>query len=257
MSLYNAMEERRHEDALRKIARLREVAPSDVFLANLETLEKNNSILRSAQKLIDSGDLKGASEFVSEGIVKFGRHELMKAKTELDVANQIDAILQVFKHPRDSEILEKNAKALKKIAMSHKPAEIFIQHADAGLRQAAVLRIWEKKCAVEGLCSQIASLLEDEDSDPSNIEVLYAVLEVSDPDNKVLKDYRNYISGKSGTSLNVYDKEDIFDSLNPAASMEELDPNKNNATEKNENTTPKESKKEEAKSGGWWKKFSF
>jgi hypothetical protein len=260
LSLYDSMRNRRHDDALRKIERLREIAPSDVFLANLETLEKNNAILTHTQLLIDKGDLKAASEFVSDGIIKYGRHpELMAAKRKLDVANQINAILKVFRHPRDAKTLKKNALLLRKIASTYKPAGFFAPLASQEMKEAAKLDEWEKKCAVEGLCSQIASLLESDDVDSDNLGALYAVLDVADHDNEVVKEYREYISGKSNKSLNVYQEEDIFDSLNPPASKEpEEDMEKTKqAEEKDDNTKTKELKEEKKESGGWWKKFSF
>lgn len=265
LSLYTAMEERRYEDALRKVARLREIAPSDVFLANLETVERNNSILSRTQLLIDKGDLKAASEFVSDGIVKYGRHpELMAAKRKLDVANRIEAVLNVFKHPRDSMTLKKNALDLKKIASHYKPAEFFMPLALREIKKAGKLEVWERKCAVEGLCSQIATLLESDEADSGKVSVLYAVLEVADPDNEVVKKYREYISGKSGDSLNVYQEENIFDSLKPSASEEPdtekqdmENPEKETSEDDDGVSEKKTEKKEEKKSGGWWSKFSF
>ena len=254
---------------MRKIERLREIAPSNVFLANLEKLEKNNSILKRAQMFINAGDLKGASEFVAEGIVKYGRYpELMTAKKKLDIANRINTILDVFKKPYDSNALEKNAKDLRKIASTYKPAAIFLPVAARQIECAVKLREWENRCAVEGLCSEIATCLESKEEDDSNapdVNVLYAELEVADPKNDAAREYREYISGKSHSSLNIYKDEDIFDSLNPPseddkttdetiASSTPKDPSSEN--ERKDNVKEKEEDKKK-KSGGWWQKFSF
>lgn len=273
LSLYEAMDARRHEDALMKIARLREIAPSDVFLANLETRERNNAILMHAQKLIEIGDVKGACESVEEGVIKYGRHpELMKAKKKLDVANKINDILEVFKKPYDSDSLERNALTLRKLATNYKPAAIFLPVAAKEMEKAAELRVWEKKNAVDVLCSDIATLLNNKDEAQStNVEVLYAVLAIADPKNDVLKEYRDYISGKKSAAPSVYKEENIFDSLTPSktdapdteedAMVEEKhvpagkDVKSEESTKKEPN---KESKKEsKQKPGGWWKKFSF
>ena len=264
LGLYDAMDARRHEDGIRKIARLREIAPSDVFLANLEKCERNNSILMVAQKLIDIGDIKGACEAVEDGIIKYGRHpELMNAKKKLNVTNKIQTILEMFKNPYDSDSLESNAVMLKEIASSYKPAKMFLPIAAKEMKKAAKLRAWEKKLAIDGLCSQIATLLsKDENGDSNNVGILYAVLEIADKNNDVLLKYRDYIAGKGNSSLKVYKEEDIFDSLTTTSeepkteekveveSMPQEDENK-------QETTTKELKEKKKETGGWWKKFSF
>ena len=271
LSLYDAMRNRRHEDALRKIDRLREIAPSNVFLANLEKLERNNSILKRAQMFINAGDLKGASECVSNGIVKYGRYpELMTAKKKLDIANRIKAILDVFKKPYDSNSLKKNAKDLLKIASTYKPAAIYLPVADSQLKRAERLRDWENRCAVEGLCSEIATCLESGKEDKQSdidVNVLYAVLEIADPKNDAVREFREYISGKTRASLNIYKEEDIFDSLNPPSEDDEttVESESNSDSTSLEKSSAKERKddmkvKEEVKkkdTGGWWQKFSF
>ena len=264
LGLYDAMSDRRHEDGIRKITRLREIAPSDVFLANLEKRERNNSILLNAQKLIDLGDIKGASETVEDGIIKYGRHpELMSAKKKLDVANNIKTILKVFKKPYDSDSLKASALKLRKIASSYKPAAIFLPLATKKLHRADKLRILEKKAAVDGLCSQIATLLKENDSiDSSNVAVLYAVLQIADPKNDVLLKYRDYIAGKSNSTLSVYKEEDIFDNL--TTTSEEPKPKEKvevesvpQEDEKIQDTKRKEPKEKNKERGGWWTKFSF
>ena len=265
LGLYDAMDARRHEDGIRKIARLREIAPSDVFLANLEKRERNNSILMVAQKMIDIGDIKGACEAVADGIIKYGRHpKLMTAKKKLDVANNINTILEVFKKPYDSDSLESNAVMLQKIASSYKPAEKFLPIAAKEMQKAARLRAWEKEKAIDGLCSQIATVLsKNEDVGSNNVEVLYAILEIADEENDVLLNYRDYIAGKGNSSLSVYKEEDIFDSLTTTTAEEpkaeeevevEVIPQED---ENKQDTTTKEPKEKKKETGGWWQKFSF
>jgi hypothetical protein len=271
LGLYDAMDNRRHEDALKKIARLRKIAPSDVFLANLEKCERNNSILMQAQEMIDAGNVKGACESVSDGIIKYGRHpELMDAKKKLDVANKINAILKVFKKPYDSTSLRNNALMLKKIASTYKPAKIFLPLSEKELIVASKLKILENKNAIDGLCSQIASLLaQKEDINDNHVEVLYAVLEIADPKNEALLQYRDYIAGKRNAFPGVYKEEDIFDSLTNNAPPENFGSEKKKyitpliteTTDIEENsekdTTTKESIKTKKEPEGWWRKFSF
>ena len=236
---YNVLEKNEHSVALKKIVRLRKIDPSNVFLANLEVLERNNSVIDEAQLKIDDGDLVSALAIVSAGIRKHGKHkDLIRAQKKLKVVTKIHEILDVFKEPRDSEQLSAAATQLKKIGETYKPASIFISLCDRKLVEAKLMDKWEMNRAVSSLCSHINDLHVGNDSD---VELLYAVLEIEDPTNPMLINYLEYLNGAE-VDLIIYPEENIF------ADTEGDTPDEKKEEKKD---------KEKEKNGSWWNKFSF
>ena len=250
LDTFTALENKEHKAALKKIARLREIDPGNVFLANLEILERNNSVLGDAQRKIDEEDIKGALDIVSEGIRKYGKHnDLVNAEKKLKVVVKIRELLEVFKSPHDSDQLRIAASQLKQIGAAYKPAAIFIPIADTQLKYAEKMHKWEMRRAVDGLCSDINTMQQENDPD---VAILYAVLQIADPDNPVLLDYMDYLKGNEDIDLIIYPEEDIF------ADEDENDDARSPAENGEQDQSGKSGEeKEEDKKGGWWDKFTL
>ena len=252
LETFNALENREHKAALKKIARLREIDPNNVFLANLEILERNNSVLSEAQRKIDEDDIKGALDIVSEGIRKYGKqNDLVNAEKKLKVVVKIRELLEVFKAPHDADQLHIAASQLKQIGDTYKPASIFLSIADTQLKYAEKMHKWEMKRAVDGLCSDINTMQQENDPD---VALLYAVLEIADPANPVLLDYLDYLKGNEDVDLIIYPEEDIF------ADEDEdvLSPTENGEENGEQNQSGKSGAgTEEEKKSGWWNKFTL
>jgi hypothetical protein len=264
LDTFKALEERKHEIAIKKISRLRELDPSNVFLANLEVLERNNSVIKAAQAKIDENDLKGALATVSDGIMKYGRHDnLMNVQKKLKVITKIEDLLEIFKAPRDADQLSGAANQLKKIGEVYKPSAIFLPLANEKIAEARIMSKWEKKRAIIDLVSQINDMQKENDSD---VPLLYAILENEDPVNPALINYLAYLNGDEDIDLTIYPEENIFDTSDEdeADSMNDssLDNDQNADGKVVNKPTPGSQKKEEEvkkeeKKGGWWNKFSF
>ena len=251
LDTFTALEQRNHVVAMKKISRLRELEPTNVFLANLEVLERNNSIIKTTQAKIDENDLKGALEVVSTGIRKFGRHDdLMDVQKKLKIITRIEELLIIFRAPRDSGQLNAAATQLKKIGEVYKPASIFLQLSKQKIAEAEVMHDWEIHRAVLDLVSQIDDLQREEDSD---VSLLYAVLENVDPTNPVLLNYLEYLNGDEYVDLTIYPEENIF------ATSDEDDAENEGSDDSSSSDQQKtdENLKKDEKKAGWWNKFSF
>ena len=247
----DAMDAKNHELALRKIARLRTLAPSNVFLANLEIAETNNAILADAQKRIDDGSLPEALAVVDNGIREHGRHDtLMTARKKLAVAAKVEQLLKMFGNPRDSDTLRAAAQRLLKIAKAYPPAKDFAPIAETQLAKAREMAKREMDRAVDGLCSDIDTAWKNGDED---IDILYAVLEIERPDHPLLKEYISYLEGDEFASPEPYPEEDIF------ADDEEADSQDGEPMEgdSGEQAAPASEEKKPEKKKSWWDRFSF
>ena len=251
----SAMESKNHDMALRKIARLRAVEPSNVFLANLETLETNNSVIAQAQLKIGEGALNEALAVVEDGIREYGRpDELMKARKKLAVAAKVEQLLKIFDNPRDSAQLAAAAKALNKIAKVYPPAAAFAPIAKKQLARAQEMNKFETEEAISMLCSQIDQSWKNGDQD---IDILYAVLEIERPDHPLLKTYMDYLGGDPYAEPEPYPDEDIF-AEDEADTGGDAGDGDGASTEEpaTESAAPQEPKTKE-KPKSWWDKFSF
>jgi len=256
LDTFTALEQCEHEVAIKKISRLRELDPNNVFLANLEVLEKNNSVIKAAQEKIDDNDLKGALATVSDGIMKYGRHDnLMNVQKKLKIITKIEDILEIFRSPRDSDQLLGAAKQLKKIGDVYKPSAIFLPLAKEKISEAKVMHNWEIKRAVIDLVSQMNDMQEANDSD---LPLLYAILENEDPTNPVLISYLEYLNGNEDVELTIYPEENIFETDQDDGNNDDTMSDTGKGIKSTPDTEKKdENIKNEEKKGGWWNKFSF
>ena len=261
-----ALENREHGVALKKISRLRTFDPGNIFLANLEVLERNNSVIYDAQKKMDDNNVKGALEVVNDGIMRYGRHnDLVETRKKLRVVTKIRELIEVFQHPGDSTRLFAAAEQMKKLGEVYSPAAFFIPLAEKQLARAKQMAQHEHKRAIDDLISNINDMQVNKDSD---VNVLYAVLDVEDSDNPVLKRYLDYLKGGDSSELIIFQEENIFeekkeektpDTENSGSmfdSSTDADTDNGGDEEKSAEPGTGEQKKEKEKSG-WWDKFSF
>ncbi|MBN1864536.1 MAG: hypothetical protein JW808_06510 [Victivallales bacterium] len=240
-----------HKLALVKVERLRELAPTNVFLANLETLEENNVIIVEAQKQIDKADLQGALNIVNEGIIKHGRHaDLLGASNKLALAVKSDEILQVFKSPRDSAQLLAAAAQMKEIASSYPPASPFLPLVEEKTALAGKMAKWESARAIESFCSYLDQMLDKNDPD---IDVLFAVLEIADPLNETLLNYLYNLKEDQNLPLKTFCDDGLFSSDLTGGGPAVIEKVPENGKTKDSPETEKEPDKKE----GWWNRFTF
>jgi hypothetical protein len=260
LELLKSLAEKDHELTLKKLIRLRELDPTNVFLANLEILERNNAIIVKSQKYIDEEDLPKALASLNEGIKKNGRHkDLMKARQNLEVATQVSQILGVFKNPQQSSNLKRASIQLKELAKNHVPVQIFIPLADKKLVEAKAMDKKEAQRGMEALCSYIDTMIEANDDD---LNLLFAILEVEDAEHSTVLKFVDSLKVDSDLSIKSYEYDDLFVSdyeddeddmsdKNNSVSVEVDDTSKDNSVKNEEGEENTKKKK------GWWNKFEF
>ena len=263
LELLKSLAEKNHELTLKKLIRLRELDPTNVFLANLEILERNNAIIVKSQKYIDEEDLPKALASLNEGIKKNGRHkDLMKARANLEVATQVSQILGVFKNPQQASNLKRASVQLKALAKNHIPVQIFIPLAERKLVEARVMDKREYQRGIETLCSYIDTMIDKNDDD---INLLFAILEVEDAEHPTLLKFVDHLKVDSDLSIKTYEYDDLFVSDNEDDYDDSDDDGmseKSDSVEVDDTSTDNSGKNKEGegnseKKKGWWNKFEF
>ena len=256
----NVLKNKEHDVALKKIQRLRELEPTNVFLANLEILEKNNSIISHAQDEVNKFNLQKALDIINEGIKKYGRHkDLLKAQKKLSVAAKIESLLEKFKNPRDSVHLKKSAQVLKEISLKYPPAKPFLALAEEQEKKAQLMEKWENQEAITYFYSYLDECIDKKDPD---LGVLYAILEIVDPASKSLLIYKDHLNGNNELPLKTFiehSEEYNNKKFNPyefhlkkikeIKKTQEVNDDDNNKNDKNNSQNNSTKKK------GWWDKF--
>ncbi len=155
IGLFDSLEKKNHDLSLKKIEKLRVLDPSNVFLANLEMIEKNNIVVCEVQKDINDGNLAGSRERIEKIMRKIGIDDtLVSLQDELNTVAQIQNVLNIFAAGGlDSVSMARNAGVLKDCAEKYKPAGFMVSLANEKLAEAKKLRIWEDKRSLEDLIS--------------------------------------------------------------------------------------------------------
>lgn len=193
LELYSALEKKDHNTAIAKLKRLRELDTGNIFLANLEIIERNNLITNDVEKSLDEGNLKGAMEQIKKALASFGKHDDLNAVSmDLDTVQQISKNLDILSsEDTDAVTLARTAGTLKSIARNYKPAEIFIPIADNKLALSKIMNRWEKQRAIEDLLSDyfFAKAEKNRISDAILINIY-----MENPEHPEIKKYLDYIS---------------------------------------------------------------
>jgi hypothetical protein len=256
----NVLKHKEHDIALKKIERLRELEPTNVFLANLEILEKNNAIISHAQEEVNKFNLQKALDTINEGIKKYGRHkDLLKAQKKLAVAAKIESILNKFKQPKDSNHLRKAATVLKEISLKYPPAKPFTAVAEQQLKKSKRMKKWEEQEAVVYFYSYLDQCIDKKDTD---LSILYAILEIIDPASRTLLIYKDHLNGNNELPLKTFiDLPDqIIEKTKQVKPFEfhlkQTDNNENNNENFDNDLNKKNiSTEKKTKKKGWWNKF--
>jgi len=248
----NVLKDHEHKIALKKIERLRELEPTNVFLANLEILERNNTIVTEAQAQIDKCDLKKALAIINDGIKKYGRHkDLMNASRKLSIATKLEELLTRIKKPRDSDQLRKSALQLKKVSEKYKPAKGFKDIAEKQLVKAEKMEKWENQEAIVCFLTYLDGCIDRKDLD---VDVLFAILEIEAPNSKSLLVYQDHLQGNSELPLKTFISNDEILRKQIALELQKDKKEKIDEKEKidKESLLKKDTNK---KKKGWWDKF--
>lgn len=191
--LFTALERRDYAAANPSIARLRDLQPSNVYLAELERVVSANQLVCQMQEKLDGEDPAGAAAVVAEAIRQQGRQdELLVLDAEMSRLLEFHALVATCLAPPQATALARAASRLKTMAAADPRLAAFAPIADRQLVRARDLLTWERHRAVEDLCSDLDLMLAA--SDPT-AETLLAVLAVVDPGHPTLKAWRKSLAG--------------------------------------------------------------
>jgi hypothetical protein len=200
--LFTALDQRDYDLAAPKLARLREIHPESVFLAELEQAVSGNRITRRIQEDIDADDPAGAMAVVDEAIRTQGRHEDLLAR-QATVASLVElrGLVDTCLAPPNAVALARAAARLKTLAATDVRLAPILPAATAQLRRARELLAWERERAIDDLCSDLDLMIDRGDNDAF---VLLAELAVADPSHPVLAAWQDFFAGKTGRLPRTY-----------------------------------------------------
>jgi hypothetical protein len=200
--LFTAFGQRDYEQAAPKVARLRELHPESVYLAELAGAIRNNRIAVAAQERLDADDLDGAAAVVGEAIREHGRHEAMMAmQARLAELQDLKALVDTCVQPTGGVALARAAARLRTLASGDARLAPFLPMAEAQLRQARELQAWERRRAIDDLCSDIDGMLDNGDRDAF---VLLAVLAAAEPGHRTLDAWQDFLAGTASALPRTY-----------------------------------------------------
>ncbi len=200
--LFTAFGQRDYEQAAPKVDRLRELQPESVYLAELAGAIRNNRIAVAAQERLDADDLNGAAAVVDKAIRDHGRHEAITTMQAcLAELQDLKALVDVCVQPPSGVALARAAARLRTLASGDPRLAPFLPMAEAQLRQARELQAWERRRAVDDLCSDIDGMLDGGDRDAF---VLLAVLAIADPEHHTLDAWQDFLAGTSSALPRTY-----------------------------------------------------
>ncbi len=193
IELFRALQARDHQTSLKKIERLRTINPGNVFLANLEIRERINVEIQKSCDKVNSGNPEEALRIIDGAIVKFGKEShLLEARDKAETALKLKESLAKVADPEHSVELARNAGLLRQIAGNFPKLTPLKDYAEEKFEEARLMREWEDALTILGACSDLQEMFED--GNP-HVNLAYSLIELEDPDCRILPEYRKYIEG--------------------------------------------------------------
>ncbi len=172
LRLFDNLERRDNEEALKSIETYRNLDPTNLFLSDFEHIVRANSVIASVKAKLDAGDFSGASEELDAYCLKYGqdnsksdkeakdkeenaRQYVLEAKAQVDLLLEARKLNDKLLRAEFSDDIRAAAVDLNAFAKTN--AKLFPKlsaYADAKIREADALAVVEKADAC-------ASLLQD------------------------------------------------------------------------------------------------
>lgn len=182
LELINAIGEKDHQTAINKIQRLRVLDKGNVFLAVLESRQRENLVIAEAQAALDAGDVAGALKVVDDNIAANGQTRgLLDAQSELKNLLRIKSIIKSMQHPGDSLSLTKDCLTLRKLGADYAPARKLDPFISAKIELAREMHAREKALTLFNLRSELTAAIDDGDHPTSGTAL--AMLRIEAPPN--------------------------------------------------------------------------
>jgi hypothetical protein len=201
-SLFRGLDQHDYDLVEPKLARLREIHPESVYLAELERAVVGNRITRRIQEKVDADDPAGAMAVVAEALVAQGRHEDLLAQ-QATVASLVElrGLVDTCLAPPNAVALARAAARLKTLAATDARLASILPSANTQLIRARDLLAWERQRAIDDLCSDLDLMIDRGDNDAFAV---LAVLAVADPGNPVLADWLDFFAGRTARLPRTY-----------------------------------------------------
>ncbi len=185
LDIFASLKRQDHMAALNKISRLHDIDKNSVFLTEFESLERNNTYVLEARRLLAEDNIQGAVELLDGALKRHGKQEtLVKARASLASLSELSRLIDVLNAPRSAGTMTANANMIIQLAKTFKPAEVFVPFAEAKIREAATRSSFEEELALFDLASDVDVFFEA--NRPESASAL-AMLAIEAPRDQVYK----------------------------------------------------------------------
>lgn len=198
LEMFDALEKGDHLTALNKITKLRELDKTNMILAKMENLEKNNVCISKAQEYLEKNDPDKALEIIDDGLAVLGKNEaLIKAREDIIKIKAIPRLLDSLNNPVTALKTAKDAVKLKEMLAPYpKISKLYAPYIKERIEQAYQLERNEKWLYISDFCAEINYMLEKANPD---VHLAIAQLAVESPKHPLVTEYTNWLNSTAKT----------------------------------------------------------
>lgn len=159
LDLFESLDKKDYKAAQNKIARLREIDKTSLYLAEMENTVRNNFYLAEAQAFIRKNDIGGAEALLDSAIMRHGNHKvIVDAAKQIDNTKMLGLLIEACNNPRDSVSLKDSAVKLEALVPSFPDIKQLKSFADSKLKAASNMADFEKDRAFFSVASDAYTL---------------------------------------------------------------------------------------------------
>jgi hypothetical protein len=199
LELFDSLLKEDNKGAISLITNLREIDKNNLFLAQLENLEKDNLCILEVQEKLKKDNIADAQKIINKELDDRGRRaSLVKAQTELQILAEVEKQVNALLYPENAIQTAKAAKRLMDIAKVYKKVKIFLPFIEEKISQAYQMEENENERSLFDLRSDLRFMLENGNPD---VKYLLAQLAVEQPNDSFVNQYVYFINYPSDESL--------------------------------------------------------
>lgn len=162
LDLFDALDKKDYKAAQNKIARLREIDKTSLYLAEMEITVRNNFYLTEAQNYIRKNDIGGAEALLSTAITRHGNHKIIvDAAKQIDNTKMLGLLIEACNSPRESSTLKDSALKLEALVPAFPDIKQLKTFAEAKLKIAADMAAFERERSFFSISSDAYTLSSD------------------------------------------------------------------------------------------------
>ncbi len=188
LDMLKALTEKDYQAASTKAQKLKDAAPIDVAISNLEALELDNLTIWQAGKALEKGEVDKANEVLTAAIRKRGLvGRLVEAQEELKSLREVAKLAEKTRAPEDATDLARTAGMIKKTAALHVALAEFVPFADGVLVRAREMLAKENMRALADLCADLDLLWALGAPESQTLVALVAAEDAAHPESKLYR----------------------------------------------------------------------